>query len=366
MAKRKKKTEPDTEPVPSSQSDRAQRLQAVVRQLNKKKKVLRAANEVSLLLEGETPLGTGSLLFDFKVLHGGLFPGRIYEFFGDESSGKTSLTLLVAAEAQKQGKVALFVDYENAFSAEHAEKIGVDTSQLLVCQPDSAEEGIEVMIAALEARIVDVIIVDSVSAMVPKSDTERTVEQGAQVGTRAKLLSEQLPKLVKLCEQTRAIMLWINQIRFKIGVMFGNPEVTSGGNALKFFASGRFRVRSKGWLKHGEVIVGQNIKVHSEKLKTGVPRRECLIPYYYESGVDRLAEIIQLLPEYPECELVKNGAWYRYKDTAVVQGDGGLRELLMENEDARAALEQRIAICIQARHEGRDISADELPPLDLS
>jgi recombination protein RecA len=292
-------------------------------------------------------VSTGSLGLDIALGVGGLPRGRVIEIYGPESSGKTTLTLQVIAEAQRVGGTAAFVDAEHALDPAYAEKLGVNVQELLVSQPDTGEQALEITDMLVRSSAVDIIVIDSVAALTPKAEIEGEMGD-AHVGLQARLMSQALRKLTGNIKRSNTIVIFINQIRMKIGVMFGNPETTTGGNALKFYASVRLDIRRIGALKNGEEVIGNQTRVKVVKNKVAPPFREAEFEIMYGRGISRVGEIIDIgvLQGFVE----KSGSWYSYKGERIGQG----------KENARTFLEQRpeIAQDIEAR-----IREKLLPPL---
>jgi len=283
-------------------------------------------------------ISTGSLKLDLALGIGGLPRGRVCEIYGPESSGKTTLTLQVIAAAQKLGDTCAFIDAEHALDPQYAGKLGVDVSKLLVSQPDNGEQALEVVEALVRSGSVGVIVVDSVAALTPKAELDGDMGDSLP-GLQARLMSQALRKLTGTVNRTNTLVIFINQIRMKIGVMFGNPETTTGGNALKFYSSVRMDIRRIGALKEGEVVIGNETRVKVVKNKMAPPFREAIMDIYYGAGVSREAEIVDLAVEAKIAE--KAGAWYTIEGQRM-QGKKGAREFLEQNPDIANALEARI------------------------
>ena len=284
-------------------------------------------------------VSTGSLGLDIALGIGGLPYGRVVEIYGPESSGKTTLTLQVIAEAQKQGKTCAFVDAEHALDPNYAEKLGVDVDALLVSQPDTGEQALEITDMLVRSGGVDVIIVDSVAALTPKAEIEGDMGDH-HVGLQARLMSQALRKLTGTVKQSNCLLIFINQIRMKIGVMFGNPETTTGGNALKFYASVRLDIRRTGAVKQGDEIVGNETRVKVVKNKVAPPFRQAEFQIMYGSGIYQLGEVIDLGVQQKLIE--KAGAWYAYKGDKIGQGKANAARYLEENPDIASEIETQI------------------------
>jgi len=284
-------------------------------------------------------VSTGSLGLDLALGVGGLPRGRVVEIYGPESSGKTTLTLQVIAEVQKVGGTAAFIDAENALDPSYAAKLGVRIEDLLISQPDTGEQGLEIADMLVRSGSVDVIVIDSVAALVPKAEIEG--EMGDQLpGLQARLMSQALRKLTGNIKRTNTLVIFINQIRMKIGVMFGNPETTSGGNALKFYASVRLDIRRIGSIKKGEEVIGSETRVKVVKNKIAPPFREAIFDILYGEGISREGEILELGVLHGVVD--KSGAWFAYKKDRIGQGKDNAREYLKERPELTAELEAKI------------------------
>jgi len=284
-------------------------------------------------------VSTGSLSLDLALGVGGLPRGRIVEVFGPESSGKTTLALHVVAEMQKLGGTAAFVDAEHALDPLYAEKLGVKINDLLVSQPDTGEQALEITDMLVRSGAVDIIIVDSVAALTPKAEIEGEMGD-THVGLQARLMSQALRKLTGNIKRANTLVIFINQIRMKIGVMFGNPETTTGGNALKFYASVRLDIRRIGSLKRGDEIIGNETRVKVVKNKVAPPFKQATFDIVYDQGISRESEIIEL--GVAQGILDKTGAWYAYKGDRLGQGKDNVRVYLKEHPEIAADLEAQI------------------------
>ncbi|ARG99678.1 recombinase RecA [Legionella micdadei] len=284
-------------------------------------------------------ISTGSLGLDIALGIGGLPKGRIVEIYGPESSGKTTLTLQVIAECQKKGGTAAFIDAEHALDPGYAAKLGVNVDELLVSQPDTGEQALEITDMLVRSAAVDVIIIDSVAALTPKAEIEGEMGD-AHVGLQARLMSQALRKLTANIKRSNTLVIFINQIRMKIGVMFGNPETTTGGNALKFYASVRLDIRRTGSIKKGEEILGSETRVKVVKNKVAPPFKSTDFDILYNEGISRESEIINLGAQLGLIE--KSGAWYSYKQEKIGQGKDNVRMYLKENPQVAQELEQQI------------------------
>ncbi|MDA8162793.1 MAG: recombinase RecA [Desulfobacteraceae bacterium] len=290
-------------------------------------------------VEDVSVIPTGSIAVDMAIGVGGIPRGRIVEIFGPESSGKTTLALHMIAEAQKQGGMAAFVDAEHALDAVYAKKLGVNTDDLLISQPDYGEQALEIVDALVRSGAVDIIVVDSVAALVPKAEIEG--EMGDQhVGLQARLMSQALRKLTGNLNRTRTALVFINQIRMKIGVMFGNPETTTGGNALKFYSTLRLDIRRISSLKEGADVIGNRTKVKVVKNKIAPPFKEAEFDIYYGEGISREASIIDLAAAVDIIE--KSGAWYSYGGERLGQGRENVRLFLKEHPEIADKIESQV------------------------
>jgi recombination protein RecA len=284
-------------------------------------------------------VSTGSLGLDIALGVGGLPRGRVIEIYGPESSGKTTLTLQVIAEAQRAGGTAAFVDAEHALDPVYAGKLGVNVQELLVSQPDTGEQALEITDMLVRSSAVDIIVVDSVAALTPKAEIEGEMGD-AHVGLQARLMSQALRKLTGNIKRSNTIVIFINQIRMKIGVMFGNPETTTGGNALKFYASVRLDIRRIGALKNGEEVIGNQTRVKVVKNKVAPPFREAEFEIMYGAGISRNGEIIDMgvLQGFVE----KSGSWYSYNGERIGQGKENARAFLEQNPDIAREIEGKL------------------------
>jgi recombination protein RecA len=292
--------------------------------------------------EGRAPvevIPTGAIALDVALGIGGLPRGRVVEIFGPESSGKTTLSLQIIAQAQKTGGLAGFIDAEHALDAEYARKLGVDTDNLLVSQPDNGEQALEIAEMLIRSGAMDVIVVDSVAALVPKAEIEGEMGE-AQMGLQARLMSQALRKLTAIVSKSRTSLIFINQIREKIGVMFGNPETTTGGRALKFYSSIRIDIRRIASLKDGDVVVGSRTKVKVVKNKVASPFRQAEFDITYGEGISRTGELIDLGIEAKIVE--KSGAWLSYGDLRIGQGRENAKQFLKDNPQLADEIETKL------------------------
>jgi recombination protein RecA len=284
-------------------------------------------------------VSTGSLGLDIALGVGGLPRGRVVEIYGPESSGKTTLTLQVVAEIQRNGGTAAFVDAEHALDPAYAEKLGVNINDLLVSQPDTGEQALEITDMLVRSGAVDVVVIDSVAALTPKAEIEGEMGE-LQVGLHARLMSQALRKLTGNIKRSNTIVIFINQIRMKIGVMFGSPETTTGGNALKFYSSVRLDIRRIGAIKNGEEVVGNLTRVKVVKNKVAPPFREAEFEIMYGLGISREGEIIDLASANNVIE--KSGAWYSYKGNRIGQGKDNVRNYLQQNKEIAREIEDQV------------------------
>ena len=284
-------------------------------------------------------VSTGSLGLDLALGVGGLPRGRVIEVYGPESSGKTTLTLQVIAEAQRQGGTAAFVDAEHALDPSYAEKLGVNVKELLVSQPDTGEQALEITDMLVRSGAVDIVVVDSVAALTPKAEIEGEMGD-AHVGLQARLMSQALRKLTGNIKRSNTIVIFINQIRMKIGVMFGNPETTTGGNALKFYASVRLDIRRIGALKNGDEVIGNMTRVKVVKNKVAPPFREAEFEIMYGAGISRVGEIIDMGAANNFIE--KSGSWYSYNGERIGQGKENARSYLDQHPEIAQEIEGKL------------------------
>ncbi|MDR2014043.1 MAG: recombinase RecA [Azoarcus sp.] len=288
-------------------------------------------------------VSTGSLGLDIALGLGGLPRGRVVEIYGPESSGKTTLTLQVIAEMQKLGGTAAFIDAEHALDVGYAEKLGVKTKDLLISQPDTGEQALEIADMLVRSGGVDIVVIDSVAALTPKAEIEG--EMGDQLpGLQARLMSQALRKLTANIKRTNTLVIFINQIRMKIGVMFGSPETTTGGNALKFYASVRMDIRRTGAIKKGDEVVGSETKVKVVKNKVSPPFKEAHFDILYGEGISREGEIIDLGVTHNIVD--KSGAWYAYKGDKIGQGKDNTREFLRNSPAMAREIENRVRVAV--------------------
>jgi recombination protein RecA len=284
-------------------------------------------------------ISTGSISFDAALGVGGFPRGRVVEIFGPESSGKTTVALQVIAEAQKTGGMAAFVDAEHALDPIYARKLGVDVDNLLVAQPDYGEQALEISEALVRSNAIDVLVVDSVAALVPKAELEGEMGD-SHMGLQARLMSQALRKLTGIVSKSRTCLVFINQIREKIGVMFGNPETTTGGRALKFYSSVRVDIRRIGAIKDGDLVVGNRTKIKVVKNKTAAPFREAEFDIMYGEGISREGDLLDMGVAKEIVE--KSGAWFSYKGERIGQGRENVKQFLKDNKDMTAKIEAEL------------------------
>ncbi|HEX2458031.1 MAG TPA: recombinase RecA [Vicinamibacterales bacterium] len=284
-------------------------------------------------------ISTGAVSLDYALGIGGVPRGRVVEIFGPESSGKTTLSLQVIAEAQKLGGMAAFVDAEHALDAQYAKKLGVDLDNLLVSQPDNGEQALEIVEVLVRSGGVDVVVVDSVAALVPRAEIEGEMGE-AQMGLQARLMSQALRKLTGVVSKSKTCLIFINQLREKIGVMFGNPETTTGGRALKFYASVRIDIRRIGAIKDGDVVVGGRTRVKVVKNKVAPPFREAEFDVMYGEGISREGDLLDLAVDRKLVE--KSGTWFAFGGERLGQGRENVKQFLKENPAVFKAIEERV------------------------
>lgn len=289
--------------------------------------------------EGVQAISTGSLSLDIATGIGGFPRGRVIEIFGPESSGKTTLALSAIAQAQKIGGIAAFIDAEHALDVNYASRIGVNIEDLLIAQPDTGEQALEVAETLVRSGAIDIIVIDSVAALVPKAEIEGDMGD-AHMGLQARLMSQALRKLTAAISKSMTTVIFINQIRMKIGVMFGNPETTTGGTALKFYSSMRLDIRKIDSLKEGQEIIGGRVRVKIVKNKVAPPFRQAEFDIYFNEGISRLGEIIDIGVDKGIIE--KAGAWYSYNGSKIGQGRENVKEYLKNNPEIAAEVEQKI------------------------
>jgi recombination protein RecA len=320
--------------------DRAKAVELALAQIEKqfgKGSIVRLGSREALLPIAVIP--TGSISFDLALGVGGVPRGRVTEIFGPESSGKTTITLQIIAEAQRAGGLAAFVDAEHALDPGYAKKLGVDVDNLLVSQPDSGEQALEITEALVRSGAIDVLVVDSVAALVPKAELDGEMGD-SHMGLQARLMSQALRKLTGTVSKSRTALIFINQIREKIGVMFGNPETTTGGRALKFYSSVRIDIRRIAAVKEGDTVVGSRTKVKIVKNKVAAPFREAEFDILYGEGISREGDVLDLAATHNVVE--KSGAWYSFNGERIGQGRENTRSFLKENKDIYARIDAEL------------------------
>ena len=332
--------------------NKSKALQAALAQIEKqfgKGSIMKMGE--GLAIDDIQTVSTGSLGLDIALGIGGLPRGRVVEIYGPESSGKTTLTLQVIAEMQKLGGTAAFIDAEHALDTSYAQKLGVNVGDLLISQPDTGEQALEIADMLVRSGGIDIVVIDSVAALTPKAEIEG--EMGDQLpGLQARLMSQALRKLTANIKRTNTLVIFINQIRMKIGVMFGNPETTTGGIALKFYASVRLDIRRTGAIKKGDEVVGSETKVKVVKNKVAPPFRQAEFDILYGEGISREGEIVDMGVNHKMVE--KSGAWYSYNGERIGQGKDNAREFLREHPEIAREIENKIRVAV---------SLPELPPV---
>jgi recombination protein RecA len=340
--------------------ERQRNLTATLSQIEKqfgKGSVLRLGSKDSII--PVSSISSGAISIDYALGVGGFPRGRICEIFGPESSGKTTIALQVIAESQRTGGMAAFVDVEHALDPIYARKLGVDVDNLLVSQPDYAEQALEITSVLISSGSIDVLVVDSVAALVPKAELDG--EMGDQfVGIQARLMSQAMRKLTGIVSKSNTCLIFINQIREKIGVMFGSPETTSGGRALKFYSSVRADIRRIAAIKDGDVVIGNRTKVKIVKNKVAPPFREAEFDILYGEGVSREGDLIDLAVAHNVVE--KSGSWYSYKGERIGQGRENARQFMKENADTRATLDLEVRTTLGLLK--KDAAAPAAPPVE--
>ena len=327
-------------PVKALNTEKAKALQAALAQIEKQygKGAIMRLGEGEVIDDIEV-VSTGSLGLDIALGVGGLPRGRVVEIYGPESSGKTTLTLQVIAEMQKLGGTCAFIDAEHALDVQYAQKLGVNLQELLISQPDTGEQALEIVDALVRSGSVDLVVIDSVAALTPKAEIEG--EMGDSLpGLQARLMSQALRKLTGSINRTNTMVIFINQIRMKIGVMFGSPETTTGGNALKFYASVRLDIRRIGSIKKGEEVIGNETKVKVVKNKVSPPFKTAEFDILYGQGISREGEVIDMGVEAKILE--KSGSWYAYNGEKIGQGKDNAREFLKENPELAVEIENKV------------------------
>jgi recombination protein RecA len=350
------------EPTPSTSStgQRGQALERALSQIEKtygKGAIMNMEGVNSLAIEG---IPTGALSLDIALGGKGMPKGRIVEVYGPESSGKTTLCLHVIAQSQKLGGVAAFVDAEHALDPAWAKRLGVSLKDLLVSQPDTGEQALEIVEMLVRSNAVDVIVIDSVAALIPKAEIEGEMGD-AQMGSQARLMSQAMRKLTAAVSKSKSLVIFINQIRMKIGVMFGNPETTTGGNALKFYSSVRIDIRRVNAIKEGEVAIGNHVRAKVVKNKIAPPFREAEFDILFESGISYEGDLLDMGVN--EMVIDKSGAWFNYGSVRLGQGREQARQFLKDNPDVGKEIREKVlarkaVVDPDAKADGKDAKAD--------
>ena len=357
-----------TTPTSNLSADKAKAVEAAIAQIEKN------YGKGSIMALGQQPvedipvIPTGCIQLDMALGVGGFPRGRIIEIYGPESSGKTTLTLHAIAEAQKLGGVAAFIDAEHAFDAVYARKLGVDIESLLVSQPDTGEQALDIAETLVRSGAIDIIVIDSVAALVPQAEINGEMGDN-HVGLQARLMSQALRKLTGILSKSNTCMLFINQLRMKIGVMFGNPETTTGGNALKFYATQRIDIRRIAAIKDGEEVIGNRTRVKVVKNKVAAPFTQCEFDILYGCGISREASILDLATELDIIQ--KSGSWFGYNNERIGQGRENTRLFLKDNVELCNEIEQKIRESMKdvelfKLNEGDSIEADEGEEVSVS
>ena len=347
MAKVQKETAPA--------SDKMKALQMAMEKIDKafgKGSIMRMGEEK---VEEVEVIPTGSIGLNAALGVGGYPKGRIIEIYGPESSGKTTLAIHAIAEAQKKGGIAAFIDAEHAFDRFYAEKLGVDTDNLLISQPDNGEQALEIADNLIRSAAIDIIVIDSVAALTPKAEIEGDMGDN-KVGLQARLMSQALRKLTAAINQTKTVCIFINQLREKIGIMFGNPETTTGGNALKFYASVRLDIRRVTSIKSGDQILGNQVRVKVVKNKVAPPFRKAEFDIMFGEGISRSGEIVDLGVEYGVIK--KSGSFFTYNGTKLAQGRDATKQLMLDNPE----LAEEIEAGIMSKMKGAELPEEPLTP----
>ncbi|PSL49210.1 recombination protein RecA [Chitinophaga niastensis] len=329
----------------------AEKLKALRLTMDKIEKDFGKGSVMMMGEKAEAPMeiiSTGSLGLDIALGIGGLPKGRIIEIYGPESSGKTTVAIHTIAEAQKKGGICAIIDAEHAFDSSYARRLGVDVDSLLISQPDHGEQALEIADRLILSGAVDVVVIDSVAALVPKAELEGEMGE-SKMGLQARLMSQALRKLTATISKTNCCCIFINQLREKIGVMFGNPETTTGGNALKFYASVRLDIRRMSQIKDGDEAVGNRVKVKVVKNKVAPPFRQAEFDIIYGQGISKMGEVIDMGVEYGVVQ--KSGSWFSYDTTKLGQGRDAVKQLLNDNPELAAEIEAKIKVKIIEKQE---------------
>lgn len=338
----------NTEEAPSANSEKLKALQAAMAKIEKdfgRGSVMKLGDEQ---IDDVEVIPTGSLALNAALGVGGYPKGRIIEIYGPESSGKTTLAIHAIAEAQKAGGIAAFIDAEHAFDRFYAKKLGVNVDELLISQPDNGEQALEIADQLIRSSAIDIIVIDSVAALTPKAEIEGDMGDN-KVGLQARLMSQALRKLTSTISKTNTTCIFINQLREKIGVMFGNPETTTGGNALKFYASVRLDIRRVTTLKDGDTPIGNQVRVKIVKNKVAPPFRKAEFEITFGEGISHVGEIVDLGVELGIIK--KSGSWFSYGETRLGQGRDAVKKVIKDNPELSEELEQKIAETLKQRDE---------------
>jgi len=347
--------------VPSEDAKRKSLLMALqkIEKDHGKGTIMRLGDSPATKIES---ISTGSLALDFALGIGGVPRGRIIEIFGPESSGKTTLATHVVAEAQKAGGICAIIDAEHAFDPTYAKKLGVNIDDLLISQPDNGEQALEICDTLVRSGAMDVVVIDSVAALVPRAEIEGEMGDSF-MGVHARLMSQALRKLTGMISRTRTVVIFINQLRDKIGVMFGSPETTTGGRALKFYASVRLDIRRIAAIKEGSEVVGNRTKVKVVKNKVAPPFKEVEFDIIYGEGISSLSELIDIALEHKI--ISKSGSWFSYGDIRIGQGREATKEWLLKNEQYRSEIKEKIKIILNKDLEPASATPEELAEANL-
>lgn len=351
MAKKEEKTED----VASVKAEKLKALQLTLDKIEKtygKGAVMKLGDDAAI--DNLEVISTGSIGVDMALGVGGFPKGRIIEIYGPESSGKTTLAIHAIAESQKKGGIAAFIDAEHAFDPIYAQKLGVNTNELMVAQPDNGEQALEIADNLIRSGAIDIIVIDSVAALTPKSEIEGEMGD-SKMGLHARLMSQALRKLTSTISKTGCCCIFINQLREKIGVMFGNPETTTGGNALKFYASVRLDIRRISQIKEGDNVIGNRVKVKIVKNKVSPPFKQAEFDLIYGTGISKIGEILDLGVDLGI--LKKSGSWFSYNDTRLGQGRDAVKQLLTDNPELCDELEEKVRALLAGKPGG----AHEVP-----
>ena len=330
----------------TNNSEKLKVLKAVMAKIEKdfgKGSIMQMSNET---IESVPVIPTGSITLDVALGVGGYPKGRVIEIYGPESSGKTTLAIHAIAEAQKQGGIAAFIDAEHAFDSFYAQKLGVDIENLLVSQPDNGEQALEIADSLIRSSAIDIIVIDSVAALTPKAEIEGEMGD-SKMGLQARLMSQALRKLTASIAKTKTVCIFINQLRDKIGVVYGNPETTTGGNALKFYASVRIDIRRTSVIKDGDEQLGTRTKVKVVKNKVAPPFKKAEFDIMFGEGISKIGEILDLAVDY---EIIrKAGSWFSYGERKIGQGRDAVKELLLSDKELSAEIEAKVREAMQAK-----------------